>query len=151
VNIPTEDELVDADHIEAPYVCGYFLGKTADDAYEMYRSEDFFPSGFEAFSYLAVRGLAYYLIPAVRYLESSDSAGNRDFARGLLSSLSNHLYSEPIRRAQSPHLPAHPLPREIVASIRHVANYLRSNLTKFGLLEDDVATSLGEIEAAPPQ
>jgi hypothetical protein len=157
VNLPTEDELVDRNAIDAPYVCGWFLGKSADEAYEMFRSDsdgagrDFWPNGFEAFAFLSVRGLEYYLPPAIRYVQSSDSLGNGDFVRGLLSSVSTHLSSEPIRRNWSAQLPPNPLQPETVDSIRKLAEYVRQNLKKFGLDEGDVAVSMREIEAFSSQ
>jgi hypothetical protein len=157
MNIPSEEELVDRNDINAPYVCGWFLGKSADEAYEMFRSDsdgggrDFWPGGFEAFANLSVRGLEYYLPPAIRYVQSRESAGNGDFVRGLLSSVSTHLYNEPIRRVWSPQLPPNALPPAVVDSIRELAEYVRINLEKFGLHEGDLATAMLEIKAVPPQ
>src|SRR5437868_2017563 len=112
MRIPTAEELAND---EADYVCGWFLGKSVDEAYKMFRSDsdgagrDFFPGGFEAFTNLSVRGLEYYLPAVIRYVESSDSVGNGEFVRCILSSLSDHLYHEPIRRIWCPQAPANPL------------------------------------------
>jgi hypothetical protein len=150
--IPSENELVNPDLIDAPWVCGWFLGKSGDDAYEMYRSgedalgRDFNISGFEAFSYLSVGGLEYYLPPAIRYVENPESAGNRDFVCGLLASLSTHLSHEPIRRAWSPQVAPNGIPPDVVNSIRKLADFVRQNLQKFNLEESDVATVMREIE-----
>ncbi|HEY3965534.1 MAG TPA: hypothetical protein VGM05_13340 [Planctomycetaceae bacterium] len=150
--VPTELELVgDSHHIETSYVLGFFLGKTADEAYDMYRSDDFVPGGLEAFSYLSVRGLEYYLPPAIRYIESIDSSGNNEFVSGLLSALSDQMFHEPIRKCWSPRIPPNPLPPHIVDSIRRLAEYVRLNLKKFEMKESEIATSLLEINAAPPQ
>ncbi len=157
MKIPTEEELVDPNDVEAAYVCGWFLGKSVDDAYEMLRSDsdgsgrDFFPGGFEAFTHLSVSGIGYYLPAFVRYVESSDSVGKGEFVRAILSSLSTHLYREPIRRLWSPQIPGNPLRPEIVNSIRKLAEYVRANLEKFGLRDSDVATTMHEIDAIPRQ
>jgi hypothetical protein len=74
MRIPTKDELVDYDSLDDRTVVNHFLGRTADEAFEMFRTNA--SQYAEDFMWMAQRGLEYYLDPVCRYFQSCDSEGD---------------------------------------------------------------------------
>jgi hypothetical protein len=129
MNIPTKDELVEFDGLDERCVVKHFLGKTSDQAYDMFRSGSHY---CEDLMWMSPRGLQYYLPPAIRYLESEESRGDFEFVSGTMTSLS-------IQVTQNQ------LSASLVDSIRSLISFVRSNLVKFGV-EDTDEFILGRIE-----
>lgn len=65
-------------------VLGLFLGKSKEDALRLFGERPC----TEEFAYMAPAGFLYYIEPAFEYLKSEKSAGDWEFAHGLLCSLS---------------------------------------------------------------
>src|SRR4051794_30033503 len=114
--IPTKEELVCYDGLDEKCVVNHFLGRSADEVYEMFRSTGFLYA--EDFMWMAATGLMYYLAPAFRYIESPESDGDWEFVTGVVNSLG----------FQIKHYGAGP---ELADLTRLVANYVRGNLGKF--------------------
>jgi hypothetical protein len=132
MTIPNRSELVDGDSLDGRKVLQHFLGKTADEAYEMYCS-DLNHCYTEDIMWMAVRGLEYYLPPAIRYIEEVKSKGDCDFVSGLLGALSVHLEFSG-------------LTARFIEIIRGVLGYIRANKTKFVITDEDRAIYLPLIE-----
>jgi hypothetical protein len=128
MNVPTKHELIgnNEDDLDARCVVKHFLGKTVDDAYEMFRSGSCF---CEDLMWMEPAGLEYYLRAATKYLQSEDSRGDWEFALFTLGALM-------IQVTQNQ------LPLSLVASIRDLVAYVKSNLAKFGVNAEEPNDSL---------
>src|SRR5262252_4657104 len=85
---PTIEELIGSSKpitgLDERYVAKHFLGKTQSEARRMYPEGGYYLT--EDFTYMAPAGLRYYLVPALDYLRSDESAGDCDFCNGLMCS-----------------------------------------------------------------
>jgi len=119
--IPTTFELVHGYRgqvidLDEQCVVKNFLGKTADEAYEMYCS--YYNHVYtEDLMWMNVGGLEYYLPPAFRYVQDDRSKCHCVFTSGLLLALSCQIRRE--------------LPLHLKLIIRSAVEYVRSNLSKF--------------------
>jgi hypothetical protein len=108
--------------LDTEWMLKNFLGKTADEAFEMFRREPV----TEDFAYMQPAGLIYYLPPALRYLESAGAKGDWEFAHGLLCSLSCQVTISNVRE------PA------VLQWINRIADYLDLHRTKFDFSDGDL-------------
>ena len=103
----------------------------------MFRSDGLFFC--EDFMWMAKAGLEYYLDPAWRYIQSGDSAGDWEFASGLLTSLA--FQTETYK----------PTPG-VARLVRCVSDYIRLNAAKFcGVdvgVSEHILQRLDEIETS---
>jgi len=88
--IPDESNIVDGEALDEQYAKKNFLGKTLDDAFEMFceGNNHIYPEDFQYLSDLAVR---YYLPAAIKYAESDNSKGEYLFIGWMGSSLAFRL------------------------------------------------------------
>jgi len=120
---PTELELVGPPplSLDAKWCLKNFLGKTADEAGQMFRGNS---AVTEDFTYMTAVGLCYYLPPALSYLQS-DEEGNWEFAHGLMCALSSQVGTFGLRG-------------EPLVLIKAIAEYLDNHRDKFGLTSRDL-------------
>ncbi|GAA5508892.1 hypothetical protein [Novipirellula caenicola] len=84
--IPSKKQLVDGDGLDERYVIEHFLGKSVEDAYRIFADGGGYIT--EDISYMSIFALDYYLPAALKYLQSSDSVNDWEFASGVLTSVS---------------------------------------------------------------
>lgn len=95
------------------------------------------PSCAEDFMWMAPVGVAYYLEPAIEYLQSDAADGDWEFCTYLPGGLVFHLTE------------SNDLENSVRVRIKELADYIRSNSAKFRIEPDDpVPGYLDQIDAA---
>src|SRR5688572_13085050 len=121
---PTKAELIGysglVTDLDARYVIKNFLGKTQEQAIEMFKRGAI----TEDFTYMASAGLCYYLPAALGYLQSEESTGHQEFAHGLMCALSSQVSIFGMRG-------------EPIALIKQITNYCDTHREKFGLSAEE--------------
>jgi hypothetical protein len=122
-SLPTAADINQFDSLDERCAVKNFLGKTSDEAYAMFADNGL--RFAEDLMWMAPRGLAFYLEPAIRYVMSSDATGDPStFVSPLLGALA-------FRRTQNQ------LPASLIARMRDVASYIAANLAKFAIEPDE--------------
>ena len=106
--------------LDSQEVLRNFLGKTFDEAQEMFHNE----SVTEDFAHMTSEGLTYYLPAALGYLRSRSSVRDWEFAHGLLCSLYCQVT---INKVRSPAL----------QQIQQVADFCDEHRAKFDMDGDE--------------
>lgn len=121
---PTANELVGPPPhgLDEKWALKNFLGKTQKEAQEMCRKNS---AVTEDFTYMAASGLCYYLPAALAYLESEDSAGDWDFAHGLMCALAIQVGTFGMRG-------------ETLSLIEQISDYCDTHRDKFDLTPEDL-------------
>lgn len=138
MKIPTREELVEFDGLDERHVLKCFLGKSQDEAYAMLAKA---PGAYtEDLTYMAAKGLAYYLPVYEKFARSSEAADAWDFMAGVITALSSR-----IKHSTK-------LPPDALAQVKTLAAYLKENAAKFGfqdnLSDKFYAKNLKVIESA---
>jgi len=136
-SIPTRAELVDYDGLDEEHVLKCFLGKSQEQAYAMVLGNPMYFT--EDLTYMAAKGLTYYLPVYERYLRLDNSQHDADFAGGALTALHSR-----IKHCNDS------LPVELLAAIKAFVAYVKDNQAKFeiDLTDKFYAEKLRMIEKA---
>ncbi len=122
MEMPTREQLVTGDSLDEGWVARHFLGKSREQALELYAGDNF--SWTEDLGYMSAYALEYYLEPLDRYLRSEQSQNENDVAMGVLTALTYQIHAAKLSAA-------------LRRKIRDLAHYLNANTAKFELDVND--------------
>ncbi|HEY5705212.1 MAG TPA: hypothetical protein VIS96_06535 [Terrimicrobiaceae bacterium] len=87
--LPTQSDFGDISELDIGYAWKMFGGKTADEAYDLFRENAF--SRQEDLMWMGAHAFIYYFPAAAKYLMSSDASGDSDGVSSIASLLDYRL------------------------------------------------------------